>query len=619
MLNPFDDMNRSKLSNVLSTTRLLPYFSDENVEKVRSCLYQELGCENEAQFVCQILKSIYKRMTNQSIANIKNKVMEIADSQQLQFKYKSSGNDHDHDTTNSSTNDESLKRNMTVYKFVQQQYSDPFSQLHSDIIDYFGTFLSKKQSIEFGYLNKQLFIETQKHSYLLKRCKDILSLGTHEISKIYLGGTDAFSFTFPRRLFLDVSQMNQDMIKQMNFFGNFFRRLSHLVCWNIVSLTCVPLQFLLNKNSNYYPNAHTRSNIRRVKLKLAIKRREDMQDKIDILNSICQNFDNINLDWKDMRCIDKFEWLMPWYGIRDEKMKDVFVACQKLILRFGKISKSIYLERTKVKIDTMDEMKAIFHSKLKHLHLRSGSSIMVNIDNANYDNNNHTHSGFKSMNCVVGGGIETITLESDKLRDDVDYQAAIETLNNLDKFSMRKTVKLYTVIWNKPRNFNSLNIGDVQGLFDKIFFQDYDKNPLLQQITIKMDDDVYLFGLARLLVYFHQHYKELFVERKLYLTHFKAIQVVYERIHFTSLLNRRMIAGIQLNAGHMFDNIQHSEIFQQNRDEEYSIDDKVIQITDIKQGIESFGTIYQNILYWLYSRQAMESTDVDGCKIVFVL
>ena len=186
-------MNRSKLSNVLSTTRLLPYFSNDNVDEVKLCLYQELGCENESQFVCKILNSIYKTMTNQSIANIKNKVMEIADQQQIQFQHKSSNNT----ITNANINNGDSTSNMTIYKYIQSKYTDPLSRLHSDIIDYFGTFLTKKESIEFGYLNKQLFIETQKHSYLLKRCKDTLTLAVENIDKLFVGKVMHLIIHFP--------------------------------------------------------------------------------------------------------------------------------------------------------------------------------------------------------------------------------------------------------------------------------------------------------------------------------------------------------------------------------------------------------------------------------------
>ena len=46
-------------------------------------------------------------------------------------------------------------------------HKDPLSSLNSDIIDHIGAFLTKKASIEFGYVNKQLYIETRKLSYIL--------------------------------------------------------------------------------------------------------------------------------------------------------------------------------------------------------------------------------------------------------------------------------------------------------------------------------------------------------------------------------------------------------------------------------------------------------------------
>ena len=605
-------MDRSKLSNVLSTTRLLPYFSNDNVDKVRSCLYHELGCENESQFVCKILKSVYKTMTNQSLANIKNKVMEIADQQQIQLKYKSTGNV----TTNTNTVNRESKRNMTVYKYIQQQYNDPLSRLHSDIIDYFGTFLNKKQSIEFGYLNKQLYIETQKQSYLLKRCKDkIWMLDKHRIDKIFLGKSDAFNYTFPRRLILHASPMNQYMIKQMHFFSNFFRRLNVLNCWNAASSSCVPLKFLLNKNSNYYSDSASQNTIQKLRFSLFAPSTDvNHTQKIDTINSICKKFDNINIECKDMRNIEKFEWSMPWCSSDandSEKMQSVLVGCKQVLIRFGGISKSIQLENCQVMIDTLEEMKSIFHSNLKHLHLLSTSKLTVNIDN---DSNNDDKNDNNDNNI---GNIQSISLDTQRSSNEVE--PAIETLNNLDKFSMRKKVKCYTIHWEKPRGFDNLNFGDAQALFDKIFFQDYDNHPLLQQITIKVSDDVCLFGLARLLLYFNQHYKELFVERKLYLSNFNKIEIVYFRIHGTTQLDGRYISTIQLNVGDMFDNIENSEILRQTADKEYSIEDKVIEIKQVKQGVESFGTIYKNVLHWLHSRQLLDSRDVGGCKIVFVL
>ena len=64
------------------------------------------------------------------------------------------------------------ENDASIYKNIRSNYKDDFSNLHSDIIDHFGTFLTKKESIQFGYLNRQLYIETQKNSFLLKRQND---------------------------------------------------------------------------------------------------------------------------------------------------------------------------------------------------------------------------------------------------------------------------------------------------------------------------------------------------------------------------------------------------------------------------------------------------------------
>ena len=96
---------------------------------------------------------MYETLSNKSTIIIKNKAMEIADSQTI-------------------INNENKSSRTTIYKYVQEKYKDSFCDLNSDIIDYIGSFLTKHESIEFGYLNKQLYIETQKLSYLLQRCKD---------------------------------------------------------------------------------------------------------------------------------------------------------------------------------------------------------------------------------------------------------------------------------------------------------------------------------------------------------------------------------------------------------------------------------------------------------------
>ena len=66
-------------------------------------------------------------------------------------------------------------------------------------------------------------------------------------------------------------------------------------------------------------------------------------------------------------------------------------------------------------------------------------------------------------------------------------------------------------------------------------------------------------------------------------------------------------------------------IFAQKRKKKYSIETKEVKISNVKKGIEYFGTIYQHVVDWLKTIQ--ENSDeyeslpgpVQGCKVVFVI
>ena len=601
-------MDRSKLSNVIATTRLLQHFSRVNLNTIKSYIYQELGCENESQFVCKILQSIYKTLSDQSITNIKNKAMEIADCQKIQ-----------------SSLNINQQSNMTVYKHVQKQYNDRLSKLHSDIIDYFGTFLNKKQSIEFGYLNRQLFIETQKQSYLLKRCKDnVFVLHRHKIDKLYLCKNDGFNYTFPTSLILSFGQNTCNTIDKISCFGNFFRRVNSLRCPNIFCLSCVPFELLFNKNSNYYHNDASRECIKTLRIQSQLYDDKRREEKHSLVAAICKDFDkycNVDCD-KNVRKIEKLE-MEAEFGNDDQK-NFMNLLNKQLLTRFGKMSKSVWLKHTALTIDTMDELKTIFHSNMTHLYCMAMSSIEINFKTVNDSSTVsmvNSRSGNKTI--VVNddsysvGMLRNITMKSGERH----LANNILTLNSLDKFKMRKNIEKFTVHWNQPHGPNVMNIdltiGTSQEFFDKIFFQDSDKHPLLEEIKIMISDDCYLFGLAKFLSYFNQHHKELFVERKLYVPHFKKISIEYDNIC------QRYVNGIYGNTIQFNVNSIHP-ILTQKRTQTYPIDENVIEINKVEQGESNFGTIYQNVKYWLHGKQqrAFQTTSrnaVRGSVIVFTV
>ena len=647
-------MDRSKLSNVLASTRLLLLFSPRKIETMRLCIYQELGCETEAQFLCKVLQSTYKSLSNKSLTNIKNKAVEIANAELI---YPNVDNNENHTNVD---NCKTKNNHITAHKYIQQQYHDPLSQLQSDIIDYLGTFLSKKQSIEFGYLNKQLYIETQKQSYLLNRCKDnAVKLNDNRINAIFLGKIDAFNYTFPKKVFLNLHKNNGNTTKMTRsmVFTNFFCRVNTLTCWNIFSLSCVPLELLLNVNVyDRYTKSISRSrdgcdhNIQQLKILSHLFSVDDKQRWIDDINLICDKFDKYTRSFSNN--IDKFNKLRLINALKFDTVLQIYPFDElnslnnQLLIRLGSISKSIHLQRTTMVFESIDELKAMFQLHLKHIHFDMSSKIKMNTEICISESESIAiaTSTIPSVSSSTPNNINNKYkvgyLEHVEIHATYDIQThshtaaaehSINILKELDRFSMRRNVHTYTIHWQQCEinvdNPKELELGTAHNLLRTVFFENYDKHPLLQEIIIDLTaDDCHLFGLATLLFYFNQYYTQLFVETKLHLTHFKRISIKYNKIE-KKMVHGKPTKVIQLPHRNDFYGTRHytdisksfTKLFQQKINETYRIEKNVIEIKKmvLTKELESFGVIYKNVFHWLQQRQL--KSVVNGCKIVFVI
>ena len=563
-------MERSKLSHVISTTRLLPHLCATNINVIKLCIFEQLEIKTDAEFLDMALKTLYKSLSPESLSIIKNKAIELAENQLME-----------HSQSNAKASSQQ-QGNMTVYKYIQNKYDKGLCRLPSDIIDYLGTFLSKQESIEFGYLNKHLFIETQKQSYLLKRCNDdVFGFTPARYNQMILGKNDAFNYTFPQSLTLRLKSRHANMVEKIPFFNNFFRRLSVLHCNSFASLFCVPLHHVFVKHRNYYPNSESCDNIDLFRVSGYLG--TSTEAAIKEADIICKNFDRLILEHSGddkIRGIKQFEYLSSLAYMNS--------FAKRLFTRFCSISKSIHLSRTKFTFDTISEIKSIFHPDLKHIYFDYLSEIHLNIDMKNVEN------GVE----IAPTSLENIEFETEEQEN---VASCIDTLNQFDKFGIRQNIKQYTLRWDQPSALVSLEIGNAVNVFDKIFFQDYDKHPLLESIIIKVEDDTVLVGLPRLLLYFHQHYKQLFVERKFYLKHFQTIEIE---------IDNSWMSGYDIDLQEYPHGTTNPEFFDQKRNKEYSIDDKRIEISsnELKKEIESFGIVYQNTCYWLTRRQDKSGT-----------
>ena len=142
-------MRTGSFANVVETARLVKHFNKENIEKFKETLFKHLKCSNEQDFICTVLNQLYQHpiLSDHTFSSLKSDAITIAQNQ-------------------------IVSKNRNLYDFVLTQYTDILSKLPSNTIDYVGSFLNKSESIEFGYLNKQLYIETQKQSYLFQRKND---------------------------------------------------------------------------------------------------------------------------------------------------------------------------------------------------------------------------------------------------------------------------------------------------------------------------------------------------------------------------------------------------------------------------------------------------------------
>ena len=598
-------MDRSQLSNIIATTRLVHHFSQPNLDVLKSCIFKQLGCHNEANFLCKSLLSLSKTMTLEATATIKNKAMELADLQSIQQSL-----DHDNKITNNNASNHK-SNHITLHKHIQQQHNDPLSQLDSDTIDHLGTFLLKKESVEFGYLNKQLFIETQKHSYLLKRCKDTndepLHMDNNRVRKLVLEKCIPFNYYFPKNLemnlfhdewtsFWDINLSSNSLKEKIFGFENFFGKLQSINCKTCRSLCCVPWDVVFA----------TRQDIENIFINVEI-----IPGSFNHVKKFCDVFSNckqiktsnINIKIKQLN--------IRLTGTRRRYQTMRKQVCKKLLLTCGTHSKSIRIMNGWIVVDAIQELKRIFHNNLKSFSF-ADLRLDVNISSGNNDNDKDDDDS-KEKNEIGGMEIEIGNIQMLGMKVQHDFNddweksfSAINALKCLDRFKMRRLIKHYTLEW-KPLShyfFRSDTKTDSSfDIFDKILFQDYDKHPLLEKITIKFNINRDLSGFARLLLYFNDKYKQIFEGMKLYLKKFQYIEIEFNGL------------DVKLEQFHNYSQFENPQmdIFRYIANETYPVQEKIVNMSNIQPGVKTFGIIYANVFQWLQHKQKKDMK--QNCQV----
>ena len=477
--------------------------------KLKVCIFEQLGCENEVDFICKSLNALYPSLSVESTSIIKNTAIEIGDSQII-----------------SNVNNNGNTNRITLCNYIQQQYNDRLSKLHSDIIDYFGAFLSKKESIEFGYLNKQLYIETQKESYLLKRSKgETFYLNDDIIERIMSTNGNIFNYSFPSNLTLEISERQRQCISNIVCFDNCFGRLNRLHCFNLFSLSCVPIATVFDCNNNLFSDQESKDKLKEFLIEDAWCDRE-MKKNVEKLESFVSKFNEYKNNHDKMRQIDmltlNFEHMNSSIDSShyENSIKQILIACSCICSR-------IYMREISLVIKTLNELENIFNENVEELMLHHSARIVFDLDENINDEDDEVFGMLDILRCVLRGN--SATEEKNKFLYDM--------ITWFDRFSMRKPIRYYSLEW-KPsfgycdRDRDSSILCQSIAIFDQFLKENYsDKHPLLETVLIKLKDRYDLSGFARLLMYFNNNYEKLFVE-KLGLEDFQSIVIYFEELQW---------------------------------------------------------------------------------------
>ena len=611
-------MDQSRLSNIVAAARVVEHFTPEHTEMIKSCIFKELKCQNESDFICKALYAMYKSLSFESTVTIKNTAIQLAEAHVQVIKHNTDIH-IDGDIKQTDTEHRLQDTLLTINKYIEEKYTDPFSKLGSDIIDYIGAFLTRKESIVLGHSNKQLFIETQKDCYLLKRFNDELELDGTKMTKMIETHSDGYNFCFCSNLHVTFKKNNnyRHQIHKIACYNNFFGRLRGLSC-NVISLSYVPIDLLFNFEGDYKND----NQIQRLTIDGDLSDMNE-QDITSAMQVFCARYDQISEEHKKLGG-DCESWCgninTITFGIvgRDRKhCREDRKILQQLVTRLGYLGRSIVFSKNiKLDIRTRKDLESVFHSKLQHisfLSLSCGLKVASKVENTKVD------VPMLHQISVVSRYHEYYI----KYRTFQDYEIEC-TLNCMDGFSLRTNIICYNIYWKTLSDDDQNNIyiptdgnnplGCSSYTFNRIFFQDYDQHPLLNKITIKMKDDRYMSYFARLLVYFYRHYKQLFVQRKLNLSNFEKIE-----IEFDNIVDR--IGELELDPEmHRDDAFLYTTIFKQSKNENYCVDENVITIDQVQQNIVSFGIIHANVVNWLQRKQARyPGVDIiTGCKVVFI-
>lgn len=531
----------------------------------------------------------------------------------------------------------------TRLNLTYRNTSNLFSRLSSPTINIVGAFLTKIESIHLGYLNKQIYIETQKKSYLLNRTNDKPFVLTDElINRFYWKSTNPFNYSMPNQLTIDAPKYSyidthdddddhsgsdiseKKSIAKLKFsrkrffsskwFERMFNRLTNFTCYAMDCLPFIPISLLISTETKHNCDRVitvdfskiTKNNTENLTNNLLQLRRNSMNHAKYLSNrNKNPNSSRYNITVIDTLQINGyFNWNDIGYrpiGCYNKMMDELepigIHGASNIVISLGVFSRKISLSMTKIYFEEKQLSALLCMFGIQELSIDWGCTIIINNRKSedkvhvhkvdDHDDDNHKKVSKK----LPESTLKCISLNFGKYRSTEDsHLQSLEFLKQLDILELTKNVEYYRVCLslycdeNDSRELKDIRQGKI--LHD-LMIKHYDAQPLLNKIII--EQVLSYAALANVFLFL--------IERK---------EQIFDVLTCTCRIN-----VIQF----IFDaNSRRTDYFKREnkifdsalKEQDYNIHDQEIEITLSKFNRQEMGVVYQNLIDWFQRVECYE-------------
>ena len=537
-------MDSSLWGNIIEIRRLIEKFDDKGVDLFKKCVFNEVRCNNEKDWWIFIIKFFPQIVTHNSIAILRNTAIQIAESQTV------SVND---DATNTPVT-KSRKQHRNLNKWIREKYKDKLSHLPSDIINDIGSYLNKKESMTLGFLNRQLYIETQKESYLKRRYNDktfeltdyLIDCISNKESKFKM-----FAYSMPTELrvapiskkypphlgdvFSRKTTANRRLIAfSTNWFKTMFTRLNSFECAILSCLQFVPIELLFGVKKN---NIHGRNNCNMIKclefsyndfgnaptvtdfgfVRSFCFRFSQFKKRVESIDTCYNCIKNVKLlRIKSIPCCSNYSG-REWENLCAN-------ATKNLLMTFGPISENIELEECQFTINNHQvAMKKLFgqESCVKSIYVKGtfDGTIITSIRNKRNPSKNYDNPITETLNrCKLNTIMRNLNIND--IRGGSTYRAMksdgtfLQFLHDLDAYKVTANVNRYVLycsenIHQELNPESPIDNTPEKEHLDDVLFDHNDERPLLKTFVVKVVDNCQFYSIANLFLYLMKNTEKL--------------------------------------------------------------------------------------------------------------